>query len=329
MNWKNKKVLVTGAGGFVGSHLVERLYQLGAKVRAFVRYNSRADCGLLKIIPEDIRDKIEMIYGDLRDEDAVSEACRGVDIVFHLASLIAIPYSYIHPREVIESNVIGTLNVVNAVKQHKVSKLIHTSTSEVYGTAQYVPIDEKHPLQGQSPYSASKIAADKTVESFYLSFDIPCVTIRPFNVYGPRQSARAVIPTIIIQALRNNKVYLGALQPIRDFTFIEDTVDGFILMAEAKDIFGQVINIGSGYGVSVKELVKKIGQILGKKLQIIIEKERLRPEKSEVLRLIANNKKAKELIKWSPKRNLNDGLKLTVDWFKSNLQMYEALKFQI
>lgn len=329
MNWKNKRVLVTGAGGFVGSHLVERLCLLSAEVRAFVRYNSRADCGLLKMLPQSMRSNIEIIYGDLRDEDAVSEACKGIDIVYHLASLIAIPYSYVHPREVIETNILGTLNVVNAVKQHRVSKLIHTSTSEVYGTAQYVPIDEKHPLQGQSPYSASKIAADKLVESFYLSFDLPCVTIRPFNVYGPRQSARAVIPTIIIQALKNNKVYLGALQPIRDFTFIEDTVNGFILMTEAKDILGKVINIGSGYGVSIEELVKKIGQILGKKLQIILEKERLRPEKSEVLRLIANNRKAKELIKWLPKWNLDDGLKLTVDWYKSNLQMYGTLKYQI
>lgn len=329
MNWKNKIVLVTGAGGFVGSHLVERLLQLGAKVRAFVRYNSRSDCGLLKIIPEDVRNNIEIIYGDLQDQEAVEQACEGIEIVFHLGSLIAIPYSYIHPREVIETNVLGTLNVLNAIKKNKIERLIHTSTSEVYGTAQYVPIDEKHPLQGQSPYSASKIAADKIVESFYLSFDLPCVTIRPFNIYGPRQSTRAVIPTIITQALQNNEVYLGALQPIRDFTFIEDAVNGFILMAEAKDILGQVINFGSGYGVSVKELVKKIGQILGKKLQIIIEKERLRPEKSEVLRLIANNKKAQELIKWSPKWNLDDGLKLTVDWFKSNLQMYGTLKYQI
>jgi dTDP-glucose 4,6-dehydratase len=329
MSWNSKRVLVTGAGGFIASHLVEKLIAEGASVRALVRYNSRGDTGLLKFLPADIYNGIEIIMGDLRDEDAVRAAVQGTDIIFHLGALIAIPYSYMHPREVIETNIMGTLNVLAAAREYGVRRIIHTSTSEVYGTAQYVPIDEKHPLQGQSPYSASKIGADKIVESFHRSFDMPLVTIRPFNTYGPRQSARAVIPTIISQALTNNEIRLGRLDPTRDFTYVADTVDGFLLAGSANNIIGEEINLGVGETIQIGELAQKILSMLGKPLKIIDESERHRPVKSEVLALLSNNQKANQLMGWSPKISLEEGLSKTIEWIKSHMDLYKTDKYVV
>jgi NAD dependent epimerase/dehydratase len=267
--------------------------------------------------------------GDLRDSESVREAMKDIEIVFHLAALIAIPYSYIHPREVIETNVIGTLNVLNAARDYGVKKVIHTSTSEVYGTAQYVPIDEKHPLQGQSPYSASKIAADKIAESFYRSYELPIAIIRPFNTYGPRQSARAVIPTIITQALTGDKIFLGSLHPIRDFTYIEDVINGFIKMVEIDDIIGEVINLGSGFGISIGELAKIIITLMGKNVEIVFDSRRVRPPKSEVEKLIANNSKAVKLLHWEPKVSLDEGIKKTIKWINENIEMYKPCVYEI
>ena len=315
MDWRRKKVLVTGAGGFIGSYLTEKLVGLGAKVKAFVRYNSRNDWGLIEILPSDVKQKIEVVMGDLRDSETIGGVMKNVDIVFHLAALIAIPYSYIHPREVVETNIIGTLNILNAAKEYKPEKIVHTSTSEVYGTAQYVPIDEKHPLQGQSPYSASKIGADKLAESFYRSYDLPITTVRPFNTYGPRQSARAVIPTIITQALAQNEVFLGSLRPTRDFSYVEDIVDGFIKASESESCVGEIINMGSSSEISIKDLAEKIISLIGKKVRIVSDPKRIRPPKSEVEKLIADNSKAKELLDWKPKVSLDEGLRRTIEWF--------------
>jgi len=271
MNWNKKSVLVTGAGGFIGSHLTEYLVELGANVKAFVRYNSRNDWGMLELLPEEKLSQIEVITGDLKDADAVRHAAKDVDIIFHLGSLIAIPYSYIHPRETIETNILGALNVLMAAKENNVEKVIHTSTSEVYGTARYVPIDENHPLQGQSPYSASKIGADKIAESFYRSFNLPVAIIRPFNTYGPRQSARAVIPTIITQALTKEKIFLGSLHPTRDYTYVKDVVEGFIKVAESSKSVGEVINIGSNFEISIGDLANKIISLIGKNAEIVTD----------------------------------------------------------
>jgi len=318
-----KQVLVTGAGGFIASHLVERLVAEGAQVRAFVRYNSRGDAGLLRLLPMDVFSQVEVIAGDLRDVEAIRAAMQDVDTVFHLGALIAIPYSYLHPREVVDTNVMGTLNVMMAARDLGTRRVVHTSTSEVYGTAQYVPIDEKHPLQGQSPYSASKIGADRIAESFYRSFNVPVVTIRPFNTYGPRQSARAVIPTIINQALTRNEVHLGSLDPSRDFTFVLDTVDGFMRGAQEEGILGEEINLGNNATITIGELCEKIFNILGKSPNIVTEKQRVRPEKSEVLKLQASYQKAKQLICWEPKISLDEGLRKTIDWISMHLDRYQ------
>lgn len=323
MNLKQKKVLVTGAGGFIGSHLTEHLVDLNADVKAFVRYNSRNDWGLLELLPKEKLDQIEVIMGDLRDEYAVRQAAKDVDVVFHLASLIAIPYSYIHPREVVETNVIGTLNVMMAANENSIKKIVHTSTSEVYGTAMYTPIDENHPLQGQSPYSASKIGADKIAESFYRSFDLPVTIIRPFNTYGPRQSARAVIPAIITQALTSNKIYLGSLHPTRDYTYVKDIINAFIKVAESRNAIGEVINVGSNFEISIGELAEKIISIICKDIEIITEPRRIRPEKSEVERLCCDNTKAKKLLGWEPKVTLEEGLKTTVKWILEHINLYK------
>ncbi len=324
MNWNNKKVMVTGAGGFIASHLLERLVSAGADVTAFVRYNSKNDFGFIEILPSSVRKNLKVVAGDLRDSDAVCDAVKGNDIIFHLAALIAIPYSYVHPREVVETNVMGTFNVLNAAKRLDVSKVVHTSTSEVYGTAITVPISEDHPLQGQSPYSASKIGADKIAESFYLSFGIPVATIRPFNTYGPRQSARAVIPAIISQALKANVIKLGSLTPKRDLNYVSDTVEGFIKVAESKTSLGEVINIGSGREITIGELAGKIIDILGKDIKIVADKSRIRPKKSEVGRLLADNRKAKKLLGWTPKVSLEEGLKKTIEWIKDNQDHYKT-----
>lgn len=317
---RGRKVLVTGAGGFIGSHLTERLLDEGCSVRAFVRYNSRKEIGMLAHIPHLKLKDIEIIAGDLRDPSAVKNAMEGIDVVFHLGALIAIPYSYINPRDVVDTNVIGTLNVLMAAKDNrKVSKVIHTSTSEVYGTALAVPMNEKHPLQAQSPYSASKVGADKIAESFYDSYGMPIVTIRPFNTYGPRQSMRAVIPTIIVQSLIDKKIRLGSLTPRRDFTFVKDTADAFVKIAEADDVLGRTINVGSNSEISIKELVAKIANIIGKDVQVEVAKERVRPKLSEVMMLKADNRLAKKLIGWQPKTGLDEGLEMTVDWFRANI----------
>ncbi|RMH01181.1 MAG: NAD-dependent epimerase/dehydratase family protein [Chloroflexi bacterium] len=328
-NWENLSVLVTGAGGFIASHLVELLVSQGARVRAFVRYNSRGDIGLLRLLPPDIYSQLEIIAGDLRDAEAIREAVQGVDMVFHLGALIAIPYSYLHPREVVETNILGTLNILMAAREFGVRRVIHTSTSEVYGTAQYIPIDEKHPLQGQSPYSASKIGADKIVESFYRSFGVPVVTLRPFNTYGPRQSARAVIPTIIIQTLTRNEIRLGSLSPARDFTFVTDTANGFLKAAEVETAVGQEINLGVGASITIGELAQKIFSIIGKTPKIITDVQRVRPEKSEVFKLHASNLKAQNLLNWHPQVSLDEGLQRTVAWIADHLDLYQPDKYAV
>lgn len=327
MSWKEKSALVTGAGGFIGSHLTERLVDLGTDVKAFVRYNSRNDWGMLESLPREKRDEIEVLMGDLKDTDAVRQALENIDVVFHLGSLIAIPYSYNHPRETIETNVMGTLNVMTAAKEKDVEKVVHTSTSEVYGTAMYVPIDEKHPLQGQSPYSASKIGADKIVESFYLSYALPVATIRPFNTYGPKQSARAVIPTVISQALTMNEVRLGSIHPTRDLTFVSDTVDAFIKMAESPKSIGEVINTGSNFEISIRDLAKKIINIANPNAKIVFDEKRTRPKASEVERLWVDNTKAKKILGWEPKVSLEEGLRITIDWISKHLEIYKPDRY--
>lgn len=329
MNWTGRSVLVTGAGGFIGSHLTERLIDEGAQVRAFTRYTSRGDLGLLTLLPPAKLKTMQVISGDLRDVEAVRGAVKGVDTVFHLGALIAIPYSYVHPREVIEVNVLGTTNVLMAGRDFGVRRIVHTSTSEVYGTAQYVPIDEKHPLQGQSPYSASKIGADKIVESFVRSFELPVATLRPFNTYGPRQSARAVIPTIIAQALAKDEIRLGSLTPQRDLTFVTDTVDGFVRMATHDAAIGQEVNIGADATIAIGELAQKILHIVGRELPIVSEEQRLRPAGSEVLRLWADNRKAAALIGWRPQVSLDEGLGHTVEWMRQNLGRYRPGVYEV
>ena len=328
-NWKNIPVLVTGAGGFIGSHLTEQLARKGAKVRAFVRYNSRNDVGLLRLLPPDIFTQLEIISGDLRDSEAIRAAMQGIDTVFHLGALIAIPYSYLHPREVIETNVMGTLNVLMAARDLQTRRIIHTSTSEVYGTAQYVPIDENHPLQGQSPYSASKISADKIVESFYRAFNAPVTTVRPFNTYGPRQSARAVIPTIITQSLVKDEVRLGSLTPSRDFTFVTDTAAGFIKAASVDASIGQEINLGVGASITIGELARKIFEALGKTPKIISDEQRIRPEKSEVLKLHAANQKAQDIINWQPEVSLKEGLRRTITWIEKHRDLFQPDQYTV
>lgn len=323
MNWQNKKVLITGAGGFIGSHLTEHLVDLGADIRAFVRYNSRNDWGMLELIPKEKLNNIEIFSGDLKDIGAVRQSADDIDIIFHLGSLIAIPYSYIRPRETIETNIIGTLNILTTAKEFEVEKIVHTSTSEVYGTARYVPIDENHPLQGQSPYSASKISADKIVESFHRSYDIPVAIIRPFNTFGPRQSARAIIPTIISQIIQNEKILLGSLTPTRDFTYVTDLIEGFIRIAESNKSIGEVINIGSNFEISIGDLAEKIINLSGKKGKIVSEKSRMRPIKSEVDRLLCDNSKAKQLLGWNPTVSLDDGLTKIVEWIDNNIDRYK------
>lgn len=322
MNWQGKSVLVTGAGGFIGSHLTERLIREGARVRAFVRYNSRHDIGLLALLPAELLSEAEVIAGDLRDSEAVRQAVKGVEIVFHLGALIAIPYSYRHPREVVETNILGTLNVLMAAMELGIQRIVHTSSSEVYGTAQYVPIDEKHPLQGQSPYSASKIGADKIAESFFRSFGVPVAILRPFNTYGPRQSARAVIPTIIAQALTLDRIRLGALDPERDFTFVEDTVEGFLRMGLAEGVEGQEMNLGTGTCLSIGDLAHKILRLVGRDLPIVCEEERLRPPQSEVLRLHADARRARQMLGWQPRVSLDEGLERTIAWIRDHLELY-------
>jgi dTDP-glucose 4,6-dehydratase len=326
--WQDKPVLVTGAGGFIGSHLVEALLAMGASVRAFVRYTSRNDPGLLRDLGQADFARLEIIAGDLRDERAVREAARDCKIVFHLGALISIPYSYRHPVEVAETNFMGSLNMLTACLDASVERLVHTSTSEVYGTALRVPIDENHPLQGQSPYSASKIGADKLAESFFCTYNLPVVTVRPFNTYGPRQSARAVIPTIITQALANETVQLGNLETTRDFTYVDDTVRGFLLAAEARDVEGQTFNLGSGEEISIGDLAHTIIDLLHAPDEIVQDPERLRPEASEVLRLLSNNSLARQRLGWQPTFSLKQGLEHTIAWIREHLDRYRVGSYE-
>lgn len=324
MNLKGKKVLVTGAEGFIGSHLTERLVELGADVTALVQYNSFNNWGWIDTFDKEVLNNIRVETGDIRELDGMNRIIKGQEVVFHLAALIAIPYSYLSPMAYVRTNVEGTTNVLEACRNHDVQKIIHTSTSETYGTALYVPIDEKHPMQGQSPYSASKIGADKMAESFYRSFNMPIATLRPFNTYGPRQSARAVIPTIISQILSGkNEIKLGSLTPTRDFNFVKDTAEAFVKVAESDKTIGEVINAGSNYEISIGDTVKKIIDIIGRDVKIICDDERIRPEKSEVNRLWADNAKIKELTNWTPNYSIDDGLAETVKWIKENMKYYK------
>jgi len=322
MKISGKNVLVTGASGFIGSHLTERLVRLGSKVRAFVRYNSRDLLGLLKYLPKDIIKEIDIFQGDIRDPFAIKKAMSGQEVVFHLAALIAIPYSYRAPHSYIETNIIGTLNLMEASLEKNIEKLIHSSTSECYGTARYVPIDEGHPLQGQSPYSASKIGADMLAESYHRSFKLPVAIIRPFNTFGPRQSLRAIIPNIVIQGLSDNIIKLGNLFTTRDFNFVSDTVEGFIKVAECDKSIGETINVGSGVEISIVDLVNKIGKFLNRQLTINSEEIRRRPRESEVIRLVCNNRKAQQMINWESRVSIDQGLNITIDWMKENRELF-------
>ena len=325
MDIKGKKILVTGAEGFIGSHLTERLVELGAEVTALAQYNSFNNWGWIDTFDKNMKNSIKVVTGDIREYDGIKRIVKGNDVVFHLAALIAIPYSYLSPMAYVRTNVEGTTNVLEACREYEVQKIVHTSTSETYGTALYVPIDEKHPMQGQSPYSASKIGADKIAESFYKSFNLPVATIRPFNTYGPRQSARAVIPTIISQVLSGKtEIKLGDLSPTRDFSYVKDTAEAFIKIAESDKTIGEVINAGSNYEISVGDTIELIIKLIGKEVKVIRDEERIRPQNSEVNRLWADNTKIKELTGWSPKFTLEEGLKETIDWMKDNLQYYKT-----
>jgi len=329
LSWAGQRVGITGAGGFIGSHLVEALVRAGADARALVHYNSRSDWGSLDTIDIKLRDQVEVVAGDLRDCDAVRHFVAGCRAVFHLGAQVGIPYSYESPRDVIQTNVQGTLNVLEAARAGGVERLVHTSTSEVYGTARYRPIDEAHPLQGQSPYAASKIGADKLVESYYLSFGVPVVTVRPFNTYGPRQSQRAVIPTIIAQALVGQEIRLGSLEPRRDFNFVADTVRGFLLAGQVPRVEGAVINLGTGLPTSVGEIAKAILNLLGSSIPIVADVTRVRPPASEVMWLEANASRATDMLGWRPLVGIADGLQQTISWMRNHLARYRSAGYGV
>ncbi len=336
MNLQGKKILVTGADGFIGSHLTEHLVRAGHDVRAFVLYNSFNSWGWLDESPADIRSSLDVFAGDIRDPNGVRTAMRGCDVVLHLAALIAIPYSYHSPDTYVDTNVKGTLNVVQAARDLEVQRVVHTSTSEVYGTARFVPITEEHPLQGQSPYSASKIGADQIATSFQLSFGTPVAVIRPFNTYGPRQSARAVIPTVITQiAAGARQIKLGSTHPTRDFNYVQDTVRGFVAVAQSDAAIGQVINIGSNYEVSVGDTARLIAKLMNRDVEFVSDEQRMRPALSEVERLWADNRRAREMCGWSPQyaglAGLERGLSETIAWFgePGNLGRYKAGQYNI
>lgn len=325
-----KKVLVTGADGFIGSHLTERLLEKGYDVKAFTFYNSFNNWGWLDTLPEDKLSEINIFSGDIRDPNGVREAMRGIDMVFHLAALIAIPFSYHSPDSYVDTNIRGTLNVLQAARDLETEKIMITSTSEVYGTAQYVPIDEKHPFQGQSPYSATKIGADRLAESFYRSFQLPVAIVRPFNTYGPRQSARAVIPTIITQLLAGKtEIKLGALTPTRDFNYVKDTTEGFIAIAESDKTVGEEINIASQKEISIGDLANEIIEQINPKAKVICEEQRNRPEKSEVNRLLGSNEKIIQLTDWRPRYGLSQGLGETIEWISRNMNCYKTEIYNI
>jgi NAD dependent epimerase/dehydratase len=332
MELQKSKILVTGADGFIGSHLVEALLDMSCEVRAFVFYNSFNHWGWLDTLPRERLRQIEVIAGDVRDPFSIAEAMRGTDIVFHLAALIAIPFSYHSPGSYVDTNIKGTLNVLQAARNLGCHRVLVTSTSEVYGTARYVPIDESHPFQGQSPYSASKIAADRLAESFYRSFETPVTIVRPFNTYGPRQSARAVIPTIITQLLSGfDQIHLGSLHPTRDFVYVKDTVEAFIAIAASGNTVGEEINIASRQEISIGQLLRLICNSLDRKAEVVTENNRMRPEKSEVTRLLGSNEKISRLTGWRPRHNIREGIAQTIEWFKisENLQRYKPNIFNI
>jgi len=329
MDWTTKKVLITGADGFIGSHLTQGLISRGAQVKAFVMYNSFNTWGWIDTFTPADKEAVDVVCGDIRESDILKHALKDVDIVFHLAALIAIPYSYKSPSSYIKTNIEGTLNLLQTGLDCGVEKIIHTSTSEVYGTAHYTPIDEKHPLQGQSPYSASKIGADMLAESFYRTFNLPVTTVRPFNTYGPRQSARAIIPTLILQMLKGTTIRIGSLHPVRDFTYVSDTVEGFIKAAETNGITGRVLNLGSNRGISIGELASTLAKIMEKEVTIECEEDRVRPPHSEVNQLICDNQRAQQLIGWQPMVYLEEGLSKTIDWFEKTSQAYKSDLYNI
>jgi NAD dependent epimerase/dehydratase len=316
--------LVTGAGGFIGSHLVAALVESGARVRALIRYTSRADRGALNYLDEDVLGEVEVVLGDIRDPESVTEAARGSDLVFNLAALIAIPYSYVNPRDYIETNVVGTLNVLQACRAMEIPRLVQTSTSEVYGTARSVPITEEHPFGAQSPYAASKVGADQLALSFHRSFGLPVTVLRPFNTFGPHQSARAVIPTIIVQALRGDVIKLGSLAPRRDLTYVTDSARGFTAVAESETAAGQTLQLGTGIDVSIGELVEAIGSILGRELQVEQDPDRVRPEASEVMRLLSSPARMTDLTGWRPEVSLSEGLERTIRWIEEHSEAYTS-----
>jgi NAD dependent epimerase/dehydratase len=320
-----KKVFVTGAGGFIGSHLTEALVDIGCEVTAMIRYSSRSDWGNLEFLPERKKSVIEVVAGAIEDPHFIARQVNGKDVVFHLAALIGIPYSYIAPQSYVRTNVQGTTNILESAREYGVSRVVHTSTSECYGTARYTPIDEAHPLQAQSPYSATKIGADMIADSFYRSFGIPVATARPFNTYGPRQSARAVIPTIISQALGSpSEVRLGSLVPVRDLTFVKDTVQGFIKVAENDEAIGKILNLGVGKGITIGDLAKLILQVAEVDKPIVYDKVRERPLKSEVLELVADNSQAKKVLGWAPQYSLKEGLAETIDFVSEHLHLFRV-----
>lgn len=336
MNLQNKTILVTGADGFIGSHLVETLVQDGLRTKAFVQYNSLGSWGWLENSSDEVKSKFELVAGDIRDPHGVRAAMEGCDVVLHLAALIAIPFSYHSPDAYLETNAKGTLNVLQAARTLGTERVVCTSTSEVYGSAQFVPITEEHPLNAQSPYAATKIAADQLCLSFSRSFDLPVALIRPFNTYGPRQSARAVIPTVISQIASGERtIKLGALEPTRDFTYVGDTARGFIQLAACDEALGQVTNIGSGFEISIREMVEVIARVMGVEVEVVLDEERLRPAASEVDRLFAGTKRAQTLFDWSPAHGglagFERGLKKTADWFRdpANLAMYKSGTYAI
>lgn len=325
-----QNVLVTGAAGFIGSNLVERLVKAGAKVRAMVHYNALSSWGNLEYLPRDVLSNVEILAGNVEDSDYVMSLVKGQDIVLHLAALIAIPYSYVAPRSYIRANVEGTLNVLEAARRHSIARVVHTSTSEVYGTALRVPIDEDHPLQGQSPYSASKIGADKMAESYWRSFDTQVVTLRPFNTYGPRQSARAFIPTVISQALSEQpEIRMGALDPERDMTFVADTASGFILAALADDVAGKTINLGTGHTASIGTIAGRILSLMDCAKPLVQDEARMRPKLSEVMRLVSDNSKAKQLLGWEPRVKLDDGLLETITFIRRHGHLYRPSTYTV
>lgn len=330
MKLYNKKVFITGADGFIGSHLTEELVKMGAKVKVLVQYNSQKNIGNLEYIDKELLSQIEIVFGDVLDPDLLKKFIEGQDCVFHLAALIAIPYSYLAPEAYVHTNILGTLHVLQACRIAGVKKILHTSTSEVYGTALYIPIDEKHPLQAQSPYSATKIGADKIAESFHKSFNLPIAVVRPFNTFGPRQSDRAIIPTIISQiAAQKKELNLGALNPMRDFLYVKDTVSGYIKIAEADTCIGEVLNLGTGRGISIGDLINLIMKLMNKEVKVISKDERVRPQNSEVKQLICDYGKVKALALWEPKYSLEEGLLETIEFIKVNLKKYNPDLYSI